>query len=147
MKIWKVLAMVGKIKKVLGKDIRKKRIAFLGVTFKPNTDDLRESPSLVIIPELIKAGAIIQAHDPSYNSSFLKTKEFKKVLWFKNVFRAIKEAELLLIHTEWNEYRGLDFKKVKKNMKEAIVFDLRNIFNKNDINSYGFKYLGIGVKI
>ena len=140
------LAMVVKIKKVLGTDIRKKRIAFLGVTFKPNTDDLRESPSLVIIPELIKAGALIQAHDPAYNSSFLKLKEFKKVLWFKNVFGAIKEADLLLIHTEWNEYRGLDFKKVKKIMKEAIVFDLRNIFNKTDINSYGFKYLGIGVK-
>jgi len=140
------LAMVDKIKKVLGKDIRKKRIAFLGVTFKPNTDDLRESPSLVIIPELIKAGALIQAHDPAYNSSFLKTKEFKKVSWFKNVFGAIKEADLLLIHTEWNEYRGLDFKKVKKIMNEAIVFDFRNIFNKTDINSYGFKYLGIGVK-
>ena len=126
--------------------LEKKKIAFLGVTFKPNTDDLRESPSLVIIPELIKAGALIQAHDPAYNSSFLKLKEFKKVLWFKNVFGAIKEADLLLIHTEWNEYRGLDFKKVKKIMKEATVFDLRNIFNKTDINSYGFKYLGIGVK-
>ena len=100
----------------------------------------------MIIPELIKAGALIQAHDPAYNSSFLKLKEFKKVLWFKNVFGAIKEADLLLIHTEWNEYRGLDFKKVKKIMKEATVFDLRNIFNKTDINSYGFKYLGIGVK-
>ena len=140
------LAMVGKIKKILGPDIRKKKIAFLGVTFKPNTDDLRESPSLVIIPELIKAGAVVQAHDPAYSKDFLNMKDFKKVLWFKNVFGAIKEADLLLIHTEWNEYRGLDFKKVKNIMKESIVFDLRNIFNKSDINSYGFKYLGIGVK-
>ena len=140
------LAMVGKIKKILGPDIRKKKIAFLGVTFKPNTDDLRESPSLVIIPELIKAGTIVQAHDPAYSNSFLKTKEFKKVLWFKNVFGAIKDTDLLLIHTEWNEYRGLDFKKIKKVMKKPIVFDLRNIFNKTDIKNYGFKYLGIGVK-
>ena len=77
MKIEK-LNMVSKIKKLLGSDIKNKKIAFLGVTFKPNTDDLRESPSLVIIPNLIKQGVIVHAHDPAYNTSFIKIKEFKK---------------------------------------------------------------------
>ncbi len=140
------LQMVSKIKKILGKNIKIKRIAFLGVTFKPNTDDLRESPSLVIIPELIKLGAIVHAHDPAYTKSFPKLKEFKKVKWFKNVFGAIKTSDLLLIHTEWNEYRGLDMNKVKKVLRQPIIFDLRNIFNKNDIQKFGLKYYGIGFK-
>ena len=140
------LAMVGKVKKLIGPKLRNKKIAFLGVTFKPNTDDLRESPSLVIIPELVKLGALIHAHDPAYNLSFLKVKEFKKVNWEKSVFAAIKNSNLLIIHTEWNEYRGLNLKKTKSLLKEPMIFDFRNIFNKDDLNSMGFIYKGIGLK-
>ncbi|MAJ24365.1 MAG: UDP-glucose 6-dehydrogenase [Rickettsiales bacterium] len=136
--------MVNKIKKLLNSKVKNKKIAFLGVTFKPNTDDLRESPSLVIIPQLIKLGAIIKAHDPAYNKSFLKLKEFNKVKWFNDVFAAIKDSDLLVIHTEWNEYRGLDLKKIKETIKNPIILDLRNIFNKNDINKINIKYYGIG---
>ena len=141
------MMMVNKIKKLLKHKIKNKIIAFLGVTFKPNTDDLRESPSLVIIPELNKLGGVIQAHDPSYNSEFLKMKEFNKVKWFKNVFGALKNADLLVIHTEWNEYRGLDLKKIRDTLREPIILDLRNIFNKNDFIKSDIKYYGIGVKI
>ena len=140
------LAMGSKIKKIIGPNIKTKRISFLGVTFKPNTDDLRESPSLVIIPELIKLGAIIHAHDPAYTKNFPKLKEFKKVKWFRNVFGAIRTSDLLVIHTEWNEYRGLDMNKIKKALKKPVIFDLRNIFNKYDVKKFGLKYYGIGLK-
>ncbi len=140
------LNMVSKVKKLLKSSVNNKQIAFLGVTFKPNTDDLRESPSLVIIPKLVSLGAKINAHDPAYNSSFKKIKEFKKVSWFNNVFHAIKESDILIIHTEWNEYRALDLKKTKKLLKSPKILDLRNIFNINEIKKYGFDYSGIGFK-
>ena len=140
------LNMVKKIKKILKPPYKSKKVAFLGVTFKPNTDDLRESPSLVIIPELNKVGIDIYAHDPAYNQSFKKVKQFKKVKWSKNIFDVVKQSHMILIHTEWNEYRGIDFKKVKKLVKNKIILDLRNIFNKDQILKVGFKYYGIGQK-
>ena len=98
----------------------------------------------VIIIE--KLGGVIQAHDPAFNSDFLKIKEFKKVKWFKNVFDAIHKADLLVLHTEWNEYRGLDLQKVKNFLNKPVILDLRNVFNKNDINKLNLKYHGIGFK-
>ncbi len=127
------ISIVNKIKNLLKPNIKNKVIAFLGVTFKPNTDDLRESPSLEIIPRLRKLGVKIHAHDPAFNSEFVKIKEFDKVKWYGNVLDAIKNADLLVIHTEWNEYRGLDLLKVKKELKNPIILDLRNIFNLDDI--------------
>ena len=140
------ISIVNKIKNLLKPNIKNKVIAFLGVTFKPNTDDLRESPSLEIIPRLRKLGVKIHAHDPAFNSEFVKIKEFNKVKWYGNVLDAIKNADLLVIHTEWNEYRGLDLLKVKKELKNPIILDLRNIFNLNDIKKFNIKYYGIGFK-
>ena len=140
------IKMVTKIKKILGKNIKNKQIAFLGVTFKPNTDDLRESPSLAIIPKLASLGAKVYCHDPAFNKTFKDIKEFKKVFWFKNVFGAIKNSDLLVIHTEWNEYRALDMKKIKKMLKSPNILDLRNIFNKDELKKIGFYYEGIGIK-
>ena len=140
------ISIVNKIKNLLKPNIKNKVIAFLGVTFKPNTDDLRESPSLEIIPRLRKLGVKIHAHDPAFNSEFVKIKEFDKVKWYGNVLDAIKNADLLVIHTEWNEYRGLDLLKVKKELKNPIILDLRNIFNLNDIKKFNIKYYGIGFK-
>ena len=139
------ISMVNKIKNLLKPNIKNKVIAFLGVTFKPNTDDLRESPSLEIIPRLRKLGIKIHAHDPAYNSEF-KIKEFDKVKWYGNVLDAIKNTDLLVIHTEWNEYRGLDLLKVKKELKNPIILDLRNIFNLEDMKKFNIKYYGIGFK-
>ena len=138
--------IVNKIKNLLKPNIKNKVIAFLGVTFKPNTDDLRESPSLEIIPRLRKLGVKIHAHDPAFNSEFFKIKEFDKVKWYGNVLDAIKNADLLVIHTEWNEYRGLDLLKVKKELKNPIILDLRNIFNLDDMKKFNIKYYGIGFK-
>ena len=140
------ISIVNKIKNLLKPNIKNKVIAFLGVTFKPNTDDLRESPSLEIIPRLRKLGVKIHAHDPAFNSEFIKIKEFDKVKWYGNVLDAIKNADLLVIHTEWNEYRGLDLLKVKKELKNPIILDLRNIFNLNDMKKFNIKYYGIGFK-
>ena len=139
------ISMVNKIKNLLKPNIKNKVIAFLGVTFKPNTDDLRESPSLEIIPRLRKLGIKIHAHDPAFNSEF-KIKEFDKVKWYGNVLDAMKNADLLVIHTEWNEYRGLDLLKVKKELKNPIILDLRNIFNLDDVKKFNIKYYGIGFK-
>ena len=140
------ISIVNKIKNLLKPNIKNKVIAFLGVTFKPNTDDLRESPSLEIIPRLRKLGVKIHAHDPAFNSEFVKIKEFDKVKWYGNVLDAIKNADLLVIHTEWNEYRGLDLLKVKKELKNPIILDLRNIFNLDDMKKFNLKYYGIGFK-
>ena len=140
------ISMANKIKSLLRPKIKNKVVAFLGVTFKPNTDDLRESPSLEIIPRLIKLGAKIHAHDPAFNQEFTKLKEFHKVRWYSNVLEAIKNADLLVIHTEWNEYRGLDLLKVKKALKSSIILDFRNIFNLQDMNKFNIKYYGIGFK-
>ena len=140
------ISIVKKIKNLLKPNIKNKVIAFLGVTFKPNTDDLRESPSLEIIPRLRKLGIKIHAHDPAFNSEFMKIKEFDKVKWYGNVLDAMKNADLLVIHTEWNEYRGLDLLKVKKELKNPIILDLRNIFNLNDMKKFNIKYYGIGFK-
>ena len=140
------ISIVNKIKNLLKPNIKNKVIAFLGVTFKPNTDDLRESPSLEIIPRLRKLGVKIHAHDPAFNSEFIKIKEFDKVKWYGNVLDAIKNADLLVIHTEWNEYRGLDLLKVKKELKNPIILDLRNIFNLDDMKKFNIKYYGIGFK-
>ena len=140
------ISIVNKIKNLLKPNIKNKVIAFLGVTFKPNTDDLRESPSLEIIPRLRKLGVKIHAHDPAFNSEFIKIKEFDKVKWYGNVLDAMKNADLLVIHTEWNEYRGLDLLKVKKELKNPIILDLRNIFNLDDVKKFNIKYYGIGFK-
>ena len=140
------ISIVKKIKNLLKPNIKNKVIAFLGVTFKPNTDDLRESPSLEIIPRLRKLGIKIHAHDPAFNSEFMKIKEFDKVKWYGNVLDAMKNADLLVIHTEWNEYRGLDLLKVKKELKNSIILDLRNIFSLNDMKKVDIRYYGIGFK-
>ena len=140
------ISIVNKIKNLLKPNIKNKVIAFLGVTFKPNTDDLRESPSLEIIPRLRKLGIKIHAHDPAFSLEFIKIKEFDKVRWYSNVLEAIKNADLLVIHTEWNEYRGLDLLKVKKELKNPIILDLRNIFNLDDVKKFNIKYYGIGFK-
>ena len=140
------ISIVNKIKNLLKPKIKNKVVAFLGVTFKPNTDDLRESPSLEIIPRLRKLGVKIHAHDPAFNKEFIKVKAFDKVKWYSNVLEAIKNADLLVIHTEWNEYRGLDLLNVKKELKNPIILDLRNIFNLDDMMKLNIKYYGIGFK-
>ena len=134
------LNLTYRIKRILSK-IKNKKVAFLGVTFKPNTDDMRQSSSLVMIPFLSKNGAKVNYYDPSG-----KKKEFtklKNVNFCKDLVSACKGADLLIIHTEWEEFKAIDFKKMikKKNFK---IYDMRNLYSLKVMNNMGFKYYSIG---
>ncbi|NQV98862.1 MAG: UDP-glucose/GDP-mannose dehydrogenase family protein [Rhodospirillales bacterium] len=119
-----------------------KVIGVLGVTFKPNTDDMRDSPSLDIIRGLQKAGAKIQAYDPEGMREAATMLD--DVNWCKGAYDAIKGAEAMVIITEWNEFRGLDMKRVKDLMATPVLVDLRNIYNPEDMAGSGIKYSCIG---
>jgi len=138
--------MVKKIRKALGGSEAGKTIAVLGLTFKPETDDMRDSPSLAIIPNLLDKGAVINAHDPQGAA------EAKKLLpgnvnYFEDSYKAVEGADALVLMTEWNEYRGLDFDKVKQLMKGNVVVDLRNVYEPGQMHEYGFTYTCIGRNI
>ncbi len=137
--------MVNKIREALGGSEYKKTIAFLGLTFKPETDDMREAPSLTIIPALLNGNAVIKATDPE------GIEEAKKLLpseinYYNDLYETCKNADAVVILTEWNQYRAVDFEKLKKIMKDNIFIDLRNIYNKDIVEKAGFKYISVGRK-
>ena len=130
-----------RVKKILSNKIKNKKIAFLGVTFKPNTDDMRQSSSLVMIPFLLKKGAIINYYDPSG-----KKKEFAKhrnLLFCSNVYDACEKVDLVIIHTEWEEFKALDFRKLYKK-KKFKIYDMRNLYSVEFMKKKGFNYYSIG---
>jgi UDPglucose 6-dehydrogenase len=133
--------LLNKVKAILNNKIRNKKICFLGVTFKANTDDMRDSSSLEMIPFLSKKGAKIRYYDPTgFKKEFNKLKNVN----FKNSIKdAVKEADLVILHTEWNDFKSINFKKMhpSKNLK---IYDMRNIYSPSKIKSQGFKYFGIG---
>src|SRR5581483_10985860 len=120
-------AMAEKIIKALGGSVKGKTIAVLGLTFKPNTDDMREAPSLVIVPTLQKAGAHVNAHDPQGMEEAAML--LPGVRMCKNPYEAAKDADALAIVTEWDAYRALDLARLKQELKAPVVVDLRNIYN------------------
>ena len=122
-------------------NVANKRICFLGVTFKANTDDMRDSPSLSMIPYLIKKGAKINYFDPTGEKSDFK--KFKNVIFSNNIKEAIKNSDLIIIHTEWNDFKTINFKKDVKNKKFSI-FDMRNIYSVNKMKDQKIKYFSIG---
>ncbi|MDC3138854.1 UDP-glucose/GDP-mannose dehydrogenase family protein [Candidatus Pelagibacter sp.] len=126
---------------ILKNKVKNKKISFLGVTFKANTDDMRDSSSLKLIPYLSKKGAQIKYYDPTgFKKEFSKLKNVK----FSNSLKdSIKGADLIIIHTEWNDFKSINFRKFSKN-KNLIIYDMRNIFSPYKINKMGFKYFGIG---
>ena len=132
--------LLNKIKKIMKDKIFGKKITFLGVTFKPNTDDMRESPSLKLIPQLHKKGAFISYYDPSgFKNDF---KKFKNVNYVNKISLACKNSDLVILHTEWNEFKNLNFKKlVKKN--NFSVYDMRNLYTFNKMIPKGIKYFQI----
>jgi UDPglucose 6-dehydrogenase len=123
--------------------VKSKTISILGVTFKPGTDDMRESASLVIIPELLKAGACIRAYDPQGMKEAARHLS-GNIVWCENAYDAMKEADALVILTEWNEFRSLELKKVKSLLKSPLVVDLRNVYKRQDMQRHGFHYVSIG---
>ncbi len=131
---------IKRINKIIGK-IRNKKIIFLGVTFKPNTDDMRDSTSLKMIPYVSKKGANVFYYDPTGEK-----KEFKKLKnckFSKNIKDVCKNADLIVLHTDWDEFKSLDFKKLSKN-KNIKIYDLRNLYNLNEMINKKVKYFSIG---
>ena len=133
--------LLKRVYEILNKKIKNKKITFLGVTFKANTDDMRDSSSLIMIPALSKKGAIIRYFDPTgYKKEFSK---FKNVTNVNSIKEAIKDSDLVIIHTEWNDFKSINFKNLVKS-KKFIIYDLRNIYSPSKIKDQGFKYFSVG---
>lgn len=132
---------VEKIKNSL-KEIKDKKIGVLGLAFKPNTDDMRFAPSINIIEELQKEGAKIKAYDPE---AIEKSKQiFNNIEYCKDPYEVAKDSDALLMLTEWNEFKEIDLKKIKSLMKNSLIIDGRNIYNPEEMERLGFKYVSIG---
>ncbi len=132
--------MTEKIEHAFG-GVEGKRIAVLGLTFKPNTDDIREAPSLVILPELKARGALLQAYDPEGMTEAAKHLDIKMC---PDAYGALEDADGVVILTEWNEFRALDLEKVKALLKHPLMVDLRNIYKPKEMMEAGFIYISIG---
>ena len=130
-----------KITKIMKNKFKKKKITVLGVTFKANTDDMRESSSLVLIPFLLKKGAIVKYHDPSGPKNEFKIN--KNLKFEKTLSKACLGSDLIIINTEWDEFKSIDFKKVvkKNNFK---IYDMRNLYNPIELKKRNIKYFSIG---
>ena len=135
-------AMAGKISRALGGDLKGKTIGVLGLTFKPNTDDMRDAPSLDIVPALQAMGARVQAFDPEGTVEarlLLKDVDFKT-----GPYDAVQDADAVVILTEWDQFRALDLDRVRLLMREPVIIDLRNIYQPSELHSRGFTYESIG---
>lgn len=119
-----------------------KSVAVLGIAFKPNTDDIRESPALDIIPALQKAGLSVRAHDPEAREAAESV--LRDVTWCKSAYEAVDGVGITLLLTEWNAYRALDLKRVSTLMSGKLLFDLRNVFNAQDLEGSGLEYHSVG---
>jgi len=135
------IILTERISKILSNKVKNKKIAFLGVTFKPNTDDMRQSSTLYMIPYLLRKGAIITYYDPSGEKK--EFSKLKKVFYCEDIKFACKNADLIIIHTEWEEFKALDFKKLSKN-KKFKIYDMRNLYSPTLMKKKGFNYFSIG---
>jgi UDPglucose 6-dehydrogenase len=135
-------AMGRKIVNALGGDARDKKVALLGLTFKPNTDDMRDAPSIAIAQTLLDAGAIVTAHDPEGMEE--ATKLLPNVTMATSAYGAAQDADAVVIVTEWDAYRALDLAKLKSAMAGDVLVDLRNIYRPDEGSKAGFDYYSVG---
>lgn len=135
------IAMAARIERLAG-GVRGKTIAVLGVTFKPNTDDMRDSPSLVIVPLLLERGAVVQVFDPQGRKQAEPL--LPGVVWCANAVEAAQDADIAVVLTEWNEFRALNLKDLKARMRGDLLVDLRNMFRPEYARECGFRYSSIG---
>ena len=133
--------LLKRIYKILNNKVKNKKICFLGVTFKANTDDMRESSSLKMIPILHKKGAFISYYDPTGQKK--EFEKLKRVKYFNNINKACADAQLIIIHTEWNDFKSLNLNRLSK-FNNVAIFDMRNILSKDKINKSKVKYYSIG---
>jgi UDPglucose 6-dehydrogenase len=135
-------AMAERVVEACGGSVDGKTLAVLGVTFKPNTDDMRDAPSLVIVPALRAAGARVRGYDPAGMSEAGELLE--GVTWCEDAYSAIEGADALIILTEWNEFRALDLGRVRRSLKTPVVVDLRNVYDPGEMVELGFRYSCVG---
>ena len=135
-------AMAGKVIAAMGGDVSGKSIGVLGLAFKPNTDDMRDAPSLDIIPALINAGASVKAYDPEAMEE--ASHMMDGITYAQNPYDALEGADAMVIITEWDQFRALDLERVKSTLNGNVVVDLRNIYSPEDMQRRGFEYSSIG---
>jgi UDPglucose 6-dehydrogenase len=138
--------LVRKVRSALGGDVRGKRIAVWGLAFKPRTDDVRDSPALTLIDALLADGAEIYAHDPEA-MDVVRKMYGERVHLVSNAYEAAKEADVLVLVTEWREYQSPDFARVRQLMKAPVLVDSRNIWTSYKLGGQGFSYQGIGTRV
>jgi len=134
--------LLKRVLNILKGKVKNKKICFLGVTFKANTDDMRDSSSLILIPSLIKKGAKVNYFDPTGKKNDFK--KLKNIYFSNNISSAIKDSDLIIIHTEWNDFKSINFKKEVKN-KKFKIFDMRNIYSPAKMKKSNIKYFGVGI--
>ena len=135
------MLLIKRIEKILSNRIKNKKITVLGVTFKPNTDDMRESTSSLMLSYLNKKGAKVTYYDPSGEKE--EFNKLKNVLFSKNLIEACSKADLIVIHTEWDEFKSIDFKKICRN-KHLKIYDMRNLYSVKKMKNLGLNYYSIG---
>jgi UDPglucose 6-dehydrogenase len=136
------IAMAGRIERAAGGSLAGKSIAVLGVAFKPDTDDVRDAPSLVVIPMLQERGATVRAYDPHARENAEPL--LPGAVWCASALEAAEQADLVVVLTEWNEFRALDLESLKARMRGDVLVDLRNIYLPAQARSAGFTYTSIG---
>lgn len=140
-----MLRVVTKAKKFLNNKLEGRVVGILGLSFKPDTDDMRDAPSLVIIKALLEEGVTVKAFDPIASANAKKRlKGYKGVEFVENSYEAAQDSDLLIFVTEWNEFKELDLQKIKSLMKSPNIIDGRNIYDPKKVKSFGFKYIGVG---
>lgn len=127
-----------------GKDLSGKRFALWGLAFKPNTDDMREAPAIVLANALVEAGATVVAHDPEAMEEAKEIYLGDKIEYANGPMAAVEGADALVLVTEWNEFRRPDFDRIKASLKQPVIFDGRNIWSRTKLEAMGFEYRGIG---
>jgi UDPglucose 6-dehydrogenase len=137
--------MVKKIRDAVGGNENGKTIAVLGLTFKPETDDMRDAPAISILPALLEKGAKIKAHDPKGMTEAQKYLP-EGIDYTDSAYAACEEADAVVLMTEWNQYRALDLSRVKNVMREPVFIDLRNVYEPAAMKAQGFRYIGVGRK-
>lgn len=135
--------IVGKMDQVLG-GLSDKVVGVLGLSFKPNTDDVRESPAIEICRRLMAGGASIRAYDPVAIPSAKRLLYGERILYCSDTYQAASDADAILLATEWNEFRNIDLEKIRSLMKDPVIFDTRNVFEPRKMQALGFRYYGTG---
>ena len=134
--------MVDRVERAIGGDLKGKSVGVLGLAFKPNTDDMREAPSIPLIKGLVERGAEVRAFDPVAREPAAQV--LSGIEFADNAYAAAAGADALVIVTEWDEFRALDLKKVAASMRDRVLVDLRNVYDRQDAEEAGLAYYGVG---